>query len=279
MTMNYTAAKIKKYYLQFNALTKYADKVNFFDEHFSIIPFSFPPFDVNLYSFFSDENFYRLNEILQYERKENPLIRNFYIGEELYKFSIRPFHNNAIILNKYIISRFLGTTKDFSAQLQTTIQALEAAAISPALQLEKATDTLSFLQSRFRQEYKLNFKNQFITVFVRGMADANKQEQPLLFSRKKKMIELYLYAMGFLFERYLQELKKNLNASAETSSLKSMPDALEKKMLLLHELGCIKAINHKYAFLNKTERDKKIAEVLSLITGDNWFKAQGMIET
>ncbi|HEY0273678.1 MAG TPA: hypothetical protein VGC22_10875 [Chitinophaga sp.] len=276
--MNYTTAKIKKYYLQFHSLVKYEDKVKFFDENFSIVPFQFPAFKVDLYAFFSDEHFYRLHEILHYERTENTLIRNFPIGNELYSFGIRPFHNNAIILNKYILSKFLGTREQLNQQVTEMIATQEAAGVTPALQLEKANDALMVLQARFRQEYKLNFKSQFITVFVKGMIDAGEEEQPQLFSRKKKMIELYLYAMGFLFGRYQRELKRILNEGAQSYAAAKMPEGVEKKVVLLQELGFIEAVNRKYSFLNKTERNKKIAEVLSLVTGDNWFKGSGVIE-
>lgn len=276
--MNYTTARIKKYYLQFHALVKYEDKVRFFDEHFSIVPFQFPDFKTDLYAFFSDENLYRLHEILHYERTENTLIRNFPIGNELFSFSIRPFHNNGLVLNKYIISKFLGSPEYLRTTLLDAIAAQQQAGVAPALQLEKAADALSVLQARFRLEYKLNFKNQFLTVFVKGMVDASEEEQPHLFSRKKKMIELYLYAMGFAFGRYQEELKAILNEASETKPVTPMPAGIEKKVVLLQELGCIEAISSKYSFLSKTERHKKIAEVLSLITGDSWFKSQGVIE-
>lgn len=276
--MNYTIARIKKYYLQFHALVKYEDKVRFFDEHFSIVPFQFPGFKTDLFAFFSDDNLYRLHEILHYERSENTLLRNFPIGNELFSFSIRPFHNNGLVLNKYIISKFLGGTECLHTTLLDAIAMQEQAGITPALQLEKATDALGVLQARFRQEYKLNFKNQFLTVFVKGMVDASGEEQPHLFSRKKKMIELYLYAMGFTFGRYLEELKAIINEASATKPAAPMPANVEKKVVLLREMGCIEAISSKYSFLSKTERHKKIAEVLSLITGDNWFNAKGVIE-
>lgn len=276
--MNYTIARIKKYYLQFHALVKYEDKVRFFDEHFSIVPFQFPDFKTDLFAFFSDENLYRLHEILHYERTENTLLRNFPIGNELFSFSIRPFHNNGLVLNKYILSKFMGSTESMHTMLLDAIAAQEQAGITPALQLEKAADALGVLQARFKQEYKLNFKNQFLTVFVKGMVDATGEEQPHLFSRKKKMIELYLYAMGFTFGRYQELLKTLINEAAATKLVAPMPADVQKKVVLLREMGCIEAINSKYSFLSKTERQKKIAEVLSLITGENWFKTTGVME-
>lgn len=269
--MHYSHSKLKKLHADFHSLNNYEDRVLFFDQHFMIVPFEFPTFQTDLRLFFSDENFYRLYEILNFERNTKPLVREFIIDSERYLFSIRPLQNQVFAYNKYISAKFPGKEDDILAR--------ETAGATDAELLKKAGDMVTYTENRIKQGRGLDFKTQFMTLFLKGMREADSQEQSAMVYRKKKIIELYLYSMGQLYGRYLQALKRR-TTEIELSFNKyrdPIPYEAEKKVLLLDELGCIDAIRSKYAFLSEAELNKKIAEVLSLITGDNWLKFAGFI--
>jgi hypothetical protein len=253
----YSHAKLRKLHAEFLSLNSYEDKLRFFDQHFTIIPIDFPIFQTNLRSFFSDENCYRLYEILNFERNSKPLVRDFFVDDEHYAFSIRPIQSQVLVYNKYISAKF---------------QKTEAA--SDNISLKEANEMLADLEAKTRQNRGLGFKAQFMTLFLKGVHDAAAEEQSVMVYRKKKIIELYLYTMGLLYGRFMQQLK---SAPLYDNLRDPVPFEAERKVLLLEELGCIDAIRRKYAFLSEPEMNKKIAETLSLITGDNWLKFAGFI--
>jgi len=108
MIQQFSETEIIALYDEFRRIKKYIDKVHFFDQHFNIVPFGFPQFHTDLYKFFSAANVYKLKEFLRIEQGKTSLLeRLFYFEKSAYTFSIKPINSNAIVLNNYILTKFL----------------------------------------------------------------------------------------------------------------------------------------------------------------------------
>lgn len=263
-SMQYTINRLRKLHAEFHSLVKYEDRVAYYDQHFQVIALEFPPFQPDLRLFFSDDNLFRLHEILNYERNNKPFIKCFTTDGERFRFSITPLQHQVIIFNKYMSAKYMYDEEKMILDR----------ALPEEEQLKIANDMVDLIEQKIKLGRGLDFSIQFMSLFLKGVKDAVLQQQSMMIYKKRKVIELYLYATGFSFGRYLQRLKQC--ESAPVMAPKPL-DAV-KKLLLLDELGCIEAIRKKYASLGEAEIDRKIAEVLSLITGDNnWLKISGLI--
>jgi len=99
-----------------------------------------------------------------------------------------------------------------------------------------------------------------MAVFIKGYDDFVAGRRRPVHEKRKKFLELYLYAYGFLYAQYMQALD-----AAESGY--PQPD-LEKKIALLRELGVMEAIQKKYFTLNREELYVKTAEIVGFITGE-----------
>lgn len=266
--MNYTQAEINALFLQFHSIPKYQDKLKFYDNHFNILPFTLPDFETNLFAFFSEEHLQQFESLLQLERRSNGAMTKIFIfGTDKYTFSIKPLNSNYSTFNNYIICRFLQAGAQLKPKIQQELALIRESNAPIRTLLASANEMLAILKKKIASDNRRKFTTQFTLVFLKGFTDYMSSSLPAISSKRKKIIELYLYSQGFMYGEYVQFLNKStfpqITGKEHTDALN-----LEKKISLLKELGFIEAIKKKYPFLNKTDLDKKIEETIYLITGE-----------
>jgi hypothetical protein len=194
--MALTDTHIKSIFTEFQSLKSYTDKVRFYDVHFELIPHRFPACYGDPYTLFSTQNVNFLLEILQEERKHpfHP-VRKFVVSDQDYAFSIQPRYSNYSAFNEYVVTKFLHIIAPHSTvpkkQRNTT-----------PLPADLVTEMVSHFLQQVSQGPQAALRAQMVHVFHKGYTDFI-QHQKSSFTRKKKFIELYLYAQGIVFARRL----------------------------------------------------------------------------
>jgi len=272
--MSYSEDYIRQLFLEFQSLKKYTDKIAFYDKQFNIIPFSFPPFQTDILAFFGERNIQELALILQQEGKSAATLKKeFCFRERNYEFNIKPANSNNVLLNNYIIAKFIGQASHASEIIHNEIKAsLKAGQSLPELLLA-TKKMLKFIEKKLHYEYDRSLMIKCMNVFNKGLMDFFVQNERPPFTKRRKFTELYLYSQGFLFGQYIEMLRKldNSNNAMEMSVTKSFrkKQDLSQKILVLKDLGIIDAIRKKYVFLGKAELDNKMIELICMITGAN----------
>ncbi|NIG52519.1 hypothetical protein [Chitinophaga sp. Cy-1792] len=257
--MTYTQAEIQELFIKFNRLSRYEDRIRLYDQHFNILPFTLPAFETNLYNFFSDKNLEQFDAILCQERRSSiDLKKSFLFDKEQYTFSIKPLNSNYSTINTYFIERFLHTREYLFAHHQ------EDENNDAEQLLLAAKEMVAVLENKITHDLRRNALTQYATVFFRGLSDFNTWKVPTVTTRRKKIIELYMYAVGFLYGEYMHALQYYQSKK----DADNLPVGIEEKLLLLQEFGFIDAIRNRFPFLNKADLDRKIAEIIYRITGE-----------
>jgi hypothetical protein len=194
--MALTNTYIKSVFSEFQSLKSYTDKLRFYDDHFKLIPHRFPACHGDPHTLFSTQNVNFLLEILQEERKHpfHPVWK--FVGDDQdYTFSIQPRYSNYSTFNEYVLTQFLHSSTPRSAarkrQRNTT-----------PLPADTVPEMISHLLQQVSRSPQAALRAQMVRVFYKGHTDFI-QHQKSSFTRKKKFIELYLYAQGILFARRL----------------------------------------------------------------------------
>ncbi|MFB6455882.1 hypothetical protein ACE38W_11480 [Chitinophaga sp. Hz27] len=257
--MTYTQAEIQELFIKFSRLGRYEDRLKLYDQYFNILPFTLPPFDTNLYNFFSDKNLEQFDAILYQERRCSiELKKYFQFEKEQYTFNIKPVNSNYFAINTYFIERFLHTKEYIFSQLQ------QDEVYSADQLLFIARDMVAVLEKKINRDLRRNALTQYATVFLKGLSDFNTWKVPSATARRKKIIELYMYAIGFLYGEYMHALQYY----QVKTEIENVPVGIEEKLMLLQEFGFIDAIRNRFPFLNKADLDSKIAEIIHRITGE-----------
>lgn len=263
--MAYTQAEIQELSIMFNGFTRYEDKLKFYDQQFNILPFTLPAFETNLFNFFSEENLRRFEAILREERNSGIAThRCFFFDKEQYIFSVRPVNSNYLVFNNYLINRFLQTGAYIKATIKQEADLIQESRSPLAIMLASAKEMVNLLERRVAMDPRRNALTQFATVFFKGLSDFRAWKAPAISSKRKKIIELYLYTLGFVYGEYMHALQFH-HASQYANET---PVDIQGKILLLKEFGFIDAIRSRYPFLNKTDLDRKIEDIIYLITGE-----------
>ncbi len=269
--MDYTHTEINELFLQFHSIHRYEERLKLYDTHFNILPFTLPEFETNLYTFFSTNHLSQFENLLRMERRSNEMLqKTFVFGIDFYTFNIKPTTAHCITFNNYIISRFLQAGTQLKQRIQGELDLIRESASPVKMMLATVNDMLAMLKSKAASDNRRCLSTQFTLVFLKGLTDYSANGMPVISPKKKKIIELYLYTQGVIYGEYIQLLKKH--ALFQVTQESDMPRLCtldpEKKISLLKELGLIEAIRKKYPFLNKSDLDKKIEEIIFFVTGE-----------
>jgi hypothetical protein len=88
--------------------------------------------------------------------------------------------------------------------------------------------------------------------------------------KKRKFIELYLYAQGIIYSNYLGSLKRSLHVDFFVPVDLQKPANLDLpgKLDLLNELGILDFLKTRYSGMDSVSFENKMAEILCLLTGE-----------
>jgi hypothetical protein len=260
----YSENQIRVLHAEFKNQKKYADKLAFFDRFFGIIPFPFPDFDPQLSYFFQKEKTEELEDIFRKERNNPGLTeKKFFFGEP-YAFNIKPANSNSSLYSRFILSSFLSRKPVF----EHWIRQKKTAEKPIDYLLDDANRIVNNIEYFLENEYDKSFKLQCMSVFYKGFYDAFRKRVNLP-GKKRKFIELYLYAQGIIYANYLSSLKTAFRKSRIPVDLyRPLQLDLPGKLALLNELGIIDFLKNKYAGLDAESFENRMAEWIRLITGE-----------
>jgi len=260
----YSENQIREIHTEFRGLKKYIDKLAFFDRLFGIIPFSFPDFDPQLRYFFQNDKTEELEVIFKKERNNPGLTEKRFSFGETFIFNIKPANSNSSVYSNFILSCFLSYTpvfEDWIRQKKSAEKPIESF-------LDEANGIVNRIEYYLQYEYDKSFKLQCMSVFYKGFYDAfcNHVNLP---GKKRKFIELFLYAQGIIYANYVSSLKSAFENSRNPAGLhKPLFIDLHGKLALMNELGIIELLKTRFAGLNTVSCENKMAEILCLITGE-----------
>ncbi len=260
----YSENQIRAFYSEFKSHKKYADKLALFDHLFGIIPLSFPEFDGRLRFFFEKEKTDELAEIYKNERNNPGLTeRKFQFGET-FVFNIKPANSNNAAYSNYILSSFLSRQPVFEEWIRQN----KSEEHTVEFLLDEANGILNKIEYYLQSEYDKSFRLQCMSVFYKGFYDAFSSHVNLP-DKKRKFIELYLYAQGIIYSNYISSLKiaMQIPDTPEYRQLTQNPD-LPGKLNLMNELGIIDFLRTRYPDTDTSSFENKIAEILCRITGE-----------
>jgi hypothetical protein len=267
--------QIRVLYSEFKSHKKYVAKLAFFDQHFGIIPFPFPEFDPQLRFFFQKEKTDELIDIFKKERNNPGLTEKRFSFGETFVFNIKPANSNSAAYSNYILSSFLSRRPVFDSWIprnkstETSVERL----------LEEANGTINKIEFCLQNEYDKSFRLQCMAVFFKGLYDAF-TDGVTLPGKKRKFIELYLYAQGIIYSNYISFLKSNLRNSSVGIDFNNATNLdLPGKLELLNELGIIDFLKTRYAALDSISVENKIAEILCLVTGEYSAQKETVLKT
>ncbi|WP_162945022.1 hypothetical protein [Flavisolibacter nicotianae] len=130
-------------------------------------------------------------------------------------------------------------------KLERTSSPDEHAPVGWKDKLENANKTLRLLRDKIAENTDQPMQARFLHVFFKGYADKILNEEVI--SKRKRFVELFLYAQGLLYAQYLDLLeKKAKHCEAPPASVHSL---LSKKLQVMEKMGF-------FSFL-KTELHKK----------------------
>jgi hypothetical protein len=261
----YSENQIRKRHAEFMGLKKYADKLIFFDHLFGIIPFPFPGFDPELAFLFQTEKTAELESIYRRERNNRSLTEKKFSYSEEFIFNIRPANSNSAVYSNYILSCFLLGAPEFAEWINQ--KRSDGKTIDDLL--NGANALVNNIEYRLQSKQDKSFSLQCMAVFYKGFYDAftNRVYGP---GKKRKFIELFLYAQGIIYSNYISSLKATFHVyhyPAATQTPQHLD--LSGQINLLQELGVVDFLKNRYSNLDSTAFENKMAEILCLITGED----------
>ena len=267
--------QIRVFYSEFRSHKKYVAKLAFFDHLFGIIPFPFPEFDPKLQFFFHKEKTEELMEIFKKERNNPGLTERRFTFGETFVFSIKPANSNSAAYSNYILSSFLSRRPVFDNWIRRN----KLSGISVERLLDDANGTINKIEFCLQNEYDKSFRLQCMAVFFKGFYDAF-CDGVTLPGKKRKFIELFLYAQGIIYSNYISFLKSNLRNSSIAIDFQNPTNLdLPGKLELLNELGIIEFLKTRYAGLDSISVENKIAEILCMVTGEYSGQKEAVLKT
>jgi len=272
MTPYYSENQIRNLHAEFKSLKKYVEKLAFFDRCFGIIPFAFPDFDPLLKFFFQNEKTEELIDIFKKERNNPGLTEKKFFYDENFTFNIKPANSNSSAYSHFILSCFLLRKPAF----EEWIRQHKSAEITLEILLDEANGMVNHIENHLQNDYDKSFKLQCMSVFYRGYYDAFTRHTngP---GKKRKFIELYLYAQGMIYADYISSLKTEMKKSGDAVDLqKPVLLDLAGKLALLNKLGILDFLKKKYVGL---ESENELVETISLITGESLEKKEMILLT
>ncbi len=265
MTQYYSENQIRSLYIEFKSLKKYVEKLAFFDRWFGIIPFDFPEFDPRLRFFFEREKTEELIDIFKKERNNPGLTVKKFQYDQIIAFNIKPANSNSSTYSHFILSVFLTRKPSFEEWIKQNSSADKTVEDL----LDEANSVVNSIEINLQNEYDKSFKLQCMSVFYRGFYDAFTRHLngP---GKKRKFIELYLYAQGMIYADFISSLKTAMRKASHPEEMKiPVPLDLAGKMNLMHELGILDFLADRYLNPGSRLSDINLAETISQITGES----------
>ena len=265
MTQYYSENQIRSLYSEFKSLKKYVEKLAFFDRWFGIIPFVFPEFDPRLRFFFEREKTEELIDIFKKERNNPGLTVKKFQYNEIIAFNIKPANSNSSAYSHFILSCFLTRKPSFEEWINQNRSADKTVEDL----LDEANSVVNSIEINLQNEYDKSFKLQCMSVFYRGFYDAFTRHLngP---GKKRKFIELYLYAQGMIYADFISSLKTAMRTASHPEDVKiPVPLDLAGKMNLMHDLGILDFLTDRYLNPGSDSSDINLAETISQITGES----------
>jgi hypothetical protein len=265
MTPCYSENQIRSLYSEFRSLKKYVEKLAFFDRWFGIIPFNFPDFDPHLRFFFEREKTEELADIFKKERNNPGLTVKKFEYDEVFAFNIKPANSNSSAYSHFILSCFLARKPPFEEWIKQNT----SADVTLEFLLDESNSIINSIELYLQNEYDKSFRLQCMSVFYRGYYDAFTRHLngP---GKKRKFIELYLYAQGMIYADFISSLKRAMwKVNLPDDSEIQAPLDLTGKMNLLRELGILDFLMDKYVNPASGLNDIKLAETIIRITGES----------
>lgn len=256
-------ALVAELYQEFQTINSYQEKVHFFDLHWGIIPFTPPPFDPELTWLFAHNSTFDLISLflLEQDRRKNYYVKTFNHAAQTITFSINPFSkNHRIVLNKYIITKFLNTFAIWEKHERKSSPEVHVAAEWRA-KLEKAEKTLHLLREKIAEKTAVPMHAKFRQVFFKGFTDKILNEDVL--TRRKRFVELFLYAQGLLYAQYMDLLKKKAK-QFETQPATIQPH-LSKKLQVMEKMGFFSFLKTEL-YKEKRSKNQLIKEIYFLLS-------------
>ncbi len=271
----YSENQIRVLYAEFRSHKKYVAKLAFFDNHFGIIPFTFPDFDPHLGFFFQKEKTDELIEIFKKERNNPGLTEKRFSFAETFVFNIKPANSNSAAYSNYILSAFLSRCPVFDHWIRRN--KLNDASFESLL--GEANGIVNKIEFSLQNEYDKSFRLQCMAVFFKGFHDAF-SDHVTLPGKKRKFIELYLYAQGIIYSNYISFLKTSLKNNSFLPDLNNSASLdLPGKLELMNELGIIEFLKTRYSGIDAISVEKKVAEILCLVTGECNDQKENLLRT
>jgi len=271
----YSENQIRSLYTEFKNLKKYADKLACFDRLFGIIPLPFPEFDPLLRYFFQKEDTNELEALFRLERNNPSLAEKKFIFGETFVFNIKPANSNSAIYSTYILSSFLSRKPAFDEMISQKKSEEKPVDFF----LDEANGIINSIEYALQNEYDKSFRLQCMSVFYKGFYEAftNRVNVP---GKKRKFIELFLYAQGIIYSNYISFLKASLAAPRDPVGLqKPMPLDLPAKLALLKELEIVDLMKKKFSGLDPVSFENKVVEMVCLITGEPMEQKELILQT
>lgn len=265
MTQCYSENQIRNLYSEFKSLKKYVDKLAFFDHWFGIIPFDFPEFDPGLRFFFEREKTAELVDIFKKERNNPALTMKKFQYDDTIAFNIKPANSNSSAYSHFILSCFLSRKPSF----ENWIKQNSSAEKPVESLLDEANGMVNKIEMHLQSEYDKSFKLQCMSVFYRGFYDAFARHLngP---GKKRKFIELYLYAQGMIYADFISSLKTAMRKTSDPEDLKTqLPLGLADKINLMEKLGILDFLSDRYLSSWSDSPDIHLAETIIQITGES----------
>lgn len=270
--MRYPEEQIKAWHAEFQQIKIYKERLLFYERHFGLVEDEYPSFNVQLDFFFRQEGINILIELFEKERRHSlPLEKVFTFEENSYHFNITPLNSYPEVFNDFVIEHFLQKDLGF----RQSVQELRQAAITDHQQLARlqklANRKISQVADLLYSNTETSFRVKFMTVFYEGYADYT-QNRFKKFSKRKKILELYLYSYGILFGKYLEALN-NYSTDPETEKdfleySADSPDC-EVQLELIRELGIIDFLRSKFTDTDLPATQLRIASLLCRIMGQS----------
>ena len=162
---------------------------------------------------FEQKEFDAITELFEKEiRKAIILDRRYETEGKLYIFNVTPVNSNTVVLNDYILYKFINNDKQFESE----VKALEEKAETNQAQIWEAwlnaLNRIDSIDNKLSGTEERGLRYRFMNVFINGYRDKEKGLLKKFFNRKK-FIELYLYAQGVLFRQYFQQLNDRCDFS------------------------------------------------------------------
>lgn len=278
MTDQAKQEEIRRLHAEFSSIVKYRDKVIFYDRFFGLFNYRFPLFDPELDMLFKPEKISVIVDLFEKERRSSFVPeRKFSFADETFIFNVAPLNSNAEIFNDCIVSKFIESDKQFNNVLRRIKNSGSVDGPVTHKIYAKARNNISVIEEQIYGGNEGSLRSQFMTVFYQGYHD-HRNNTFKKFPRRKKIIELYLYSQGVLYAKYIDAVNEVLLKQKDEPEERFDILDLKGRLILFRELGIVDLLKKKYKKLGQIAAEKKVAEIICLMLGENPSQADRVFD-